>query len=195
MKQKAKIYKGKRIVMGDKNLVTKNEIHVNDIPQEGGESGGGGNTPIKTQEKYVEITENGTTTVTPDDGFTALGKVSVNVNVPTSGEGGGSNYIYYDQKRTIMNVRNAWEQAVLIKVETMGMVWIDSPSSMYKLFESAPEGVDLESSIVAVCIDLNLRIATYDFSGTIEEFIGSSNSSHLRDEISITKEEFYNLEA
>lgn len=46
MKQKAKIYKGKRIVMGDKNLVTKNEIHVNDIPQEGGESGGGNeNTP------------------------------------------------------------------------------------------------------------------------------------------------------
>lgn len=32
MKIKAKIYKGKRIVMGDKNLVTKNEIHVNDIP-------------------------------------------------------------------------------------------------------------------------------------------------------------------
>lgn len=45
MKQKAKIYKGKRIVIGDKNLVTKNEIHVNDIPQEGGESGGGGNAP------------------------------------------------------------------------------------------------------------------------------------------------------
>lgn len=42
MKQKAKIYKGKRIVIGDKNLVTKNEIHVNDIPQEDGESGGGG---------------------------------------------------------------------------------------------------------------------------------------------------------
>ena len=41
MKQKAKIYKGKRIVIGDKNLVTKNEIHVNDIPQEDGESGGG----------------------------------------------------------------------------------------------------------------------------------------------------------
>lgn len=41
MKQKAKIYKGKRVVMGDKNRVTKHEIHVNDIPQEGGESGGG----------------------------------------------------------------------------------------------------------------------------------------------------------
>lgn len=46
MKQKAKIYKGKRIVIGDKNLVTKNEIHVNDIPQEDGESGGG-NTPSR----------------------------------------------------------------------------------------------------------------------------------------------------
>lgn len=40
-KQKAKIYKGKRVVMGDKNRVTKHEIHVNDIPQEGGESSGG----------------------------------------------------------------------------------------------------------------------------------------------------------
>lgn len=44
MKQKAKIYKGKRIVIGDKNLVTKNEIHVNDIPQEGV-----GNTPSTTK--------------------------------------------------------------------------------------------------------------------------------------------------
>lgn len=50
MKQRAKVYKGKRVVMGDKNRVTKHEIHVNDIPQQGGESGGsngggGGNTP------------------------------------------------------------------------------------------------------------------------------------------------------
>ena len=41
MKQRAKVYKGKRVVMGDKNRVTKHEIHVNDIPQEGGESSGG----------------------------------------------------------------------------------------------------------------------------------------------------------
>lgn len=40
MKQRAKVYKGKRVVMGDKNRVTKHEIHVNDIPQQGGESGG-----------------------------------------------------------------------------------------------------------------------------------------------------------
>lgn len=44
---------------------------------------------MKFQDKTVEIASNGTTTVTPDDGFTALGKVNVNVNVP-SGEGGGT---------------------------------------------------------------------------------------------------------
>lgn len=50
VKQKAKIYKGKRIVIGNKNLVTKNEIHVNDIPQEGedsNESGGEGGSVNK----------------------------------------------------------------------------------------------------------------------------------------------------
>ena len=36
-----------------------------------------------TQEKSVEITENGTTSVLPDDGY-SLSKVDVNVNVPAS---------------------------------------------------------------------------------------------------------------
>lgn len=49
---------------------------------------------MKFQDKTVEIASNGTTTVTPDDGFTALGKVSVNVNVPTSG--GGVGYLYFE---------------------------------------------------------------------------------------------------
>lgn len=41
--------------------------------------GGGGTTP--TQEKIVEIAENGTVEITPDDGY-ALSKVTANVNVP-----------------------------------------------------------------------------------------------------------------
>ena len=55
MKQKAKIYKSRRIVIGDKNLVTKNEIHVNDIPQEGGESGGGDTSSWK----FLDLTNLG----------------------------------------------------------------------------------------------------------------------------------------
>ena len=53
--------------------------------------GGGGGVSINNQDKTVEIVENGTTEVTADAGYTGLGKVMVNVNVPSSGggEGGG----------------------------------------------------------------------------------------------------------
>lgn len=46
----------------------------------------GGGTSTPTQEKTVDITENGTVEVTPDDGY-ALSKVTANVNVPSSGGG------------------------------------------------------------------------------------------------------------
>lgn len=58
MKIKAKTYKGKRIVMGDKNLVTKNEIHVNDIPQQGGNSGGGGGGSASGNDyQYIDLSK------------------------------------------------------------------------------------------------------------------------------------------
>ena len=47
-----------------------------------------GGTTVSVQDtKAVTITENGTTTITPDDGYDALKKVDVTVNV--SGGGGG----------------------------------------------------------------------------------------------------------
>ena len=51
-------------------------------------SGGGGVT-INNQEKSVDITENGTTEVVADAGFTGLSKVVVNTNVASSGGGSG----------------------------------------------------------------------------------------------------------
>ena len=58
MKIKAKTYKGKRIVMGNKNLVTKNEIHVNDIPQQGGNSGGGGGGSASGNDyQYIDLSK------------------------------------------------------------------------------------------------------------------------------------------
>lgn len=42
---------------------------------------GGGAEPIPTQEKTIDITENGTVEVAPDEGY-ALSKVTANVNVP-----------------------------------------------------------------------------------------------------------------
>ena len=47
----------------------------------GGNSGGGG-VVINNQNKSVEITENGRTSVVHDAGFTGLGNVDINVNVP-----------------------------------------------------------------------------------------------------------------
>ena len=47
-------------------------------------------TELKHQSKAVEITANGTTSITPDAGFAALNAVEVKVNVPTSGGGGSA---------------------------------------------------------------------------------------------------------
>ena len=43
--------------------------------------GEGGGTPINNQDKVVDITENGTTEVVADGGFTGLGKVTINTEV------------------------------------------------------------------------------------------------------------------
>lgn len=48
------------------------------------------NKDIKTQDKEIEITSNGTTEITPDAGFAYLNSVKVKTNVAQSGEGGGS---------------------------------------------------------------------------------------------------------
>lgn len=100
MKHKAKIYKGKRVVMGDKNLVTKNEIHVTDVCEDLGGCGED-DVLINNQEKNIDITENGLTEIIADTGFTGLSKVTVNTNVSSSGGegdypviGDGKTYLY-----------------------------------------------------------------------------------------------------
>lgn len=53
-------------------------------------------TELKHQSKAVEITANGTTSITPDAGFAALNAVEVKVNVPQGGGGGGDTWRYFD---------------------------------------------------------------------------------------------------
>jgi hypothetical protein len=71
-----------------------NKIALNTVPLDGGDviikkGGGGGGVTINNQSKIVDITENGTTEVTADAGYTGLGKVTINTNVASSGGGGG----------------------------------------------------------------------------------------------------------
>ena len=74
-----------------------NKIALNTVPLDGGDviikkgsGGGGGGVTINNQSKIVDITENGTTEVTADTGYTGLGKVTINTNVASSGGGGGT---------------------------------------------------------------------------------------------------------
>ena len=72
-----------------------NKIALNTVPLDGGDviikkgSGGGGGVTINNQSKSVDITENGTTEIVADAGYTGLGKVTINTNVASSGGGSG----------------------------------------------------------------------------------------------------------
>lgn len=81
-----------------------NNVLLNTVGLDGGviikKGGGGGGVTINNQEKSVDITENGTTEVVADAGFTGLSKVVVNTNVASSGGGSypiigdGKTYLY-----------------------------------------------------------------------------------------------------
>lgn len=48
------------------------------VTGEGGESG-----EVTLEEKTLEVTENGTTEITPSSGYDGIGKVTITTNVPT----------------------------------------------------------------------------------------------------------------
>lgn len=69
------------------------------------QKGGGGGVTINNQEKSLEITENGTTEVTADSGFTGLSKVVVNTNVQSGGAPVSkpvNDVNYYDYDGTVL---------------------------------------------------------------------------------------------
>lgn len=69
-----------------------------------GKAAGGSGLP--TQEKTVEITENGTVEVVPDEGYT-LSKVTANVNVEASGGGNGEEEVAALLSDTMTELNNS----------------------------------------------------------------------------------------
>jgi hypothetical protein len=140
------------------------------------------------QAKDIEITSNGTTKVTADTGYTALGSVNVKVNVPTEGGGESASTIEYldvsgfDGPTYLEILAIICYQAKTIqKVQTIG--------SMILLGEEL-------SDIIAISYDPTILI---DFNGnrvTPQELAFQVDAdADLSIFPRLTKEEFYNLNA
>lgn len=154
--------------------------------------GEGGGVTINNQDKVVDITENGTTEVVADSGFTGLGKVTINTEVSggESGGGGGLSYFAIDTSITGWDAAFAYG-SFLAKVVLPGEKSIQ-PTTL--LVQSADE--NLMKGLKAIATDVNANIFFMGqlvplwggLASTIEEFISIGVLTP------ITKEEFYKLD-
>lgn len=168
---------------------------------------------IKAQEKSVEITSNGTTSVEPDAGFSYLSKVDVNVNVPTEegggedsegGSGGGGNIEYID----LTNASGAAAGIVLmcsyfmkavITSDTEGEIKVSGmPAPIIQEMGASFGG---KTSFIACAVDLTHRIKI-SMGGQVQDVtvieygVGYGVKPEDFEALPrLTEEEFYNLES
>lgn len=143
-------------------------------------------TELKFQDKTVEVTNNGTTTITPDNGFAALNSVKVKTNVPQSGEGGGSaSTVEY------LDVRGLAEDIKLqLIVSTATLVKIEGGMIMTSGIMIELGGPDMVEAI-AIIPSMPVKMPYMDNVITIGELIAEYSGSLPR----LTEAEFYNLNA
>lgn len=151
-------------------------------------------TEIKAQTKEIEVTSNGTTTVTPDEGFAYLNSVKVTTNVPTSGEGGGSaSSVEY------LDVRNIDEDLKWSLINSSYLVKIPKEYVLIypTLFAKNDYDDELYVDTVAIAIDFSASVLNRSMGVmTIKEMISNDNGYPLEvfDSIPrLTEEEFYNI--
>lgn len=151
---------------------------------------------IKSQSKTVEISSNGTTSVEPDAGFSYLSKVDVKVDVPQSGEGGGSDGTGRDiEYFSVTNNESAGELIFL-----MSLVKLDYSGNI-DILTSAGYVADVinsnKANLIAIGIDMTLPIVMDGVKTTPREWFESNGLSDLSifGWTPITEEEFYNLES
>lgn len=177
---------------------------------------------MKFQDKTVEIASNGTTTVTPDQGFTALGKVSVNVNVPSSGGGGnsgGSTLEYFDMSEVVYDIKSFLIKCSLfVKVPQEVVIVMDYQSNFLEL--PVPKGAypsaiisygfgiisqrdnpdrlyssTLLQGVTAMGFDLSKKVPIDGQLISLNEALVLLGIKDYMDTLRITEEEFFNLEA
>lgn len=142
------------------------------------------------QDKTVDVTENGTIEVTPDEGFTGLGKVTVNTNVES---GGGSNWRYFDRTKKEPTNEVGVQLALFTLFKQIGVI-------MPMSYAVAINGREFYEQATCIAIDLNMpfRVSGAPIS-TLGEFL-TLNDMDLDTIVAsfnyteITEEEFYNLD-
>ena len=151
----------------------------------------GGGVPINNQDKVVDITENGTTEVVADSGFTGLGKVTINTEV----SGGGGSTIEYEY----FALTDKWVNDLglmvtycssLVKAPTSQAGMVIAPITFAKILNNN-EAVDP----AAVAVDMSLMISAGGQQVTIKDIIlGDGTTEESLAKYRITKEQFYSLD-
>lgn len=166
---------------------------------------GGGGATIHNQDKVVDITENGTTEVVADSGYTGLGKVTINTEV--QGGGGGSNVEYLDLSGDSPLREPLIQFCYLIKTDGFNIEVPDGGTTSAKqgivpmgnlmatIIGATYEDYSIVmDSIKAVAVDFNTEIVMQDVMMPIE--VVFTGAEELLNAIPrLTKEQFYDLNA
>ena len=110
-----------------------NTILLNTINLDGGAiiKKGGGGIPIHNQDKVVDITENGTTEVVADDGYTGLGKVTINTEVEGGGEGAKPQYTGHADAEGLRAI--GWTDEDIAYYQATGVNWNEEDDEYHKV--------------------------------------------------------------
>lgn len=139
---------------------------------------------VNNQDKTVDVSENGTIEVTPDEGFTGLGKVTVNTNV----ESGGSKYVYYDLRNASPDAKGIFLLYCALMVRFDGADMYTIPPLLV-----GSEGLDdaFIKKTLAAMTDLDLEIDFGEGLMKVRDVMSMGGLTFPE----ITKEQFYNLNA
>ena len=133
----------------------------------GGGNVGGGGVQINNQDKVIDIAENGTTEVIADDGYTGLGKVTVNVDVVTSGSGDTPSRPTYTGHADVEGLKAiGWTDEDIAYYQANGVNWNEEDDEYHKVPEDniALYGV-LTASNISTYKDRIVYLPKIDTSG------------------------------